>query len=43
MENEEHEIVKIPDKTDGIVGAVIAGFIAGVVSVLGLLKLINKD
>lgn len=40
---EEEEIVKIPDKTDGIIGAVIAGFVAGVTSVLVLLKIINKD
>jgi hypothetical protein len=40
---EEPEIVKIPEKTDGIIGAVIAGFIAGAACVLGLLKIVNKD
>jgi len=40
---EEPEIVKIPEKTDGILGAIIAGFFAGVACVLGLLKIISKD
>mgnify|MGYP000945144658 CR=1 FL=1 len=37
------EIVKIPEKADGILGAIIAGFIAGAACVLGLLKIIDKD
>ena len=41
--DEKPEIVKIPEKTDGIIGAIIAGFIAGAACVLGLLKIINKD
>ena len=41
--DEEPEIVKIPEKTDGILGAIIAGFIAGAACVLGLLKIIAKE
>jgi hypothetical protein len=44
MENERHEIIKMPDnKTDGILGAMVAGFIAGAACVLGLLKIIAKE
>lgn len=41
--DEDPEIIKTPDKTDGILGAIIAGFIAGAACVLGLLKIIDKD
>lgn len=41
---EEKDIVKMPPTQDGgVVAAAIAGFVAGVASVLGLLKIIGKD
>ncbi len=40
---EKNQIVKMPEETESVVGAVIAGFFAGVVCVLGLLKIISKD
>lgn len=43
MEDERHEIIKMPDRTDGILGAMVAGFIAGAACVLGLLKIIGKE
>ncbi len=45
MENEKKEFIPPrPDhKTEGILGALIAGFMAGAASVLTLLKIFKKD
>jgi hypothetical protein len=45
MENEKKKFIPPrPDhKTEGILGALITGFVAGVASVLSLLKIFKKE
>jgi hypothetical protein len=42
MENDS-EIITRPQQSEGVVTAAIAGFVAGVVSVLTLLKILSED
>ncbi|MGI5924521.1 MAG: hypothetical protein ACOX9E_11320 [Lentisphaeria bacterium] len=42
MENDS-EIIPRPQQSEGVVTAAIAGFVAGVVSVLTLLKILSDD